>query len=150
MSTTDLAPTIVCHKCHALNRVPAGRGLSAGKCGKCGASLATSDPVDIDGAMLNRLKSKDTGAFIIDVWAPWCGPCRMMVPSYAQTAAQMRDRVRFFKLNSDDHQDAASSLGLRGVPTLIAWNHGRETGHQAGAQMGPQLTSWVSQVIGPN
>jgi thioredoxin 2 len=62
--------TIMCHNCNALNRVPQGRAMTEGKCGKCSASLATPYPVNIDGAQLARLQARDTGKFVIDVWAP--------------------------------------------------------------------------------
>tara|TARA_B100001179_G_scaffold231551_1_gene221754 strand:+ start:2020 stop:2481 length:462 start_codon:yes stop_codon:yes gene_type:complete len=140
--------TLLCHACGALNRVPKGRQLSQGKCGKCGSALATETPVDITGQQFERLTAKDTGAYVVDVWAPWCGPCKMMAPSYTQLAGQLKDDVRLFKLNSDDHQEAAARLGLRGVPTLIAFNEGRQTAHQAGAQTGPQLSNWVRKAVG--
>ena len=146
-SQTD-SKTLVCHACSALNRVPATRELSEGKCGKCGVGLATIKPVEINGPMLARLKAKDTGAFVVDVWAPWCAPCRSMAPSYDYSAKTLKDRVRLFKLNSEANQDAAARLGLRGVPTLIAWNGGREMAVQSGAQTGAALTNWIRQSTG--
>ncbi len=139
--------TIMCHKCGALNRAPSGRALSAGKCGKCSASLATPHPVDIDDAKLSRLQARDEGTFIIDVWAPWCGPCRMMAPAYDAAATSFVDRVRLFRLNSDENQASAASLGIRGVPTLIAYRGGRQVAHQSGAQTGPALNRWISSAI---
>lgn len=141
------AMMLVCTGCGALNRAPTGRALTAGKCGRCKAPLATPEPVDIDGAQLARLTAVDTGPFVVDVWAPWCGPCRTMAPSYAAAARALADRLRLFKLNSDENQAAASQLGLRGVPTLIAWKHGRQVAHQAGAQTGRALTEWIERVV---
>lgn len=140
--------TLVCHACGTLNRFPQQRSLSAGKCGKCGVGLSTPEPVSLTGVMFERLVAKDTGAFVVDIWAPWCGPCRMMAPSYNTAAAQLEDKLRLFKLNSDDHQEAASRLGLRGIPTLIAYSGGQKTAVQSGAQMGPQLVNWLEQAVG--
>ena len=147
--STEVSPTvtIMCHQCGALNRAPSGRALSSGKCGKCSASLSTPHPVDIDGAKLARLQARDQGAFIIDVWAPWCGPCRMMAPAYEAAAAAFVDQARLFKLNSDENQASAASLGIRGVPTLIAYRGGRQVAHQSGAQTGPTLNRWISSAI---
>lgn len=149
MAEAHTDTTLVCHACGALNRVPNGRELSAGKCGKCGVSLATPEPVSVDGAMFERLTSRDTGAFVVDVWAPWCGPCRMMAPSYDQAADLLKDHVRLFKLNSDDNQEAAGKLGLRGIPTLLAYADGKSRAVQPGAQMGEQLINWIKSAVGP-
>ena len=149
MSDTAVSGTVtLCTQCGTPNRVAAGKPLSAGKCGKCHAPLATPEPVDITGDMLERLMARDTGAFVLDVWAPWCGPCRMMAPGYAQAAAEYSDAVRFFKLNSDQNQDAAGKLGIRGIPTLIAWKDGKLIAHQAGAMTGDGLSHWIQSTFG--
>jgi thioredoxin 2 len=111
-------------------------------------SLSTPEPVSVDGAMFERLISRDTGPFVVDIWAPWCGPCRMMAPSYDQAADLMHDEVRFFKLNSDENQEASAKLNLRGIPTLIAYRGGQQKAVQPGAQMGQQLIDWVRHSVG--
>lgn len=93
--------------------------------------------------------SRDTGSFIVDLWAPWCGPCRMMAPSYASAARKFRDHVRFFKINTDQYPEEAERLRIRGVPTLIAWSGGRVLAHQAGAQSGPAMEKWVRELFHP-
>ncbi len=138
---------LVCYACGALNRVPQGAVLSGGKCGKCSAPLATRKPVDIDSTIFERLWTHDKGRYVIDVWAPWCGPCRMMAPAYEQAAQTLADHIRLFKLNSDTHQDVAARLGIRGIPTLIAYQGGREIAKQAGAQTGDGLTQWIDSAF---
>lgn len=138
---------IVCLSCSALNRVPAGRPLSAGRCGRCSTELATLEPAEISNDQLRLLEKQDTGAFIVDLWAPWCGPCRMMAPAYTSAAKALQDEVRFFKVNTDQHPDAAIRLNIRGVPTLIAWSGGREIVHQPGAQSGPALERWIRSIF---
>ena len=142
---TDTLRMLVCPACGAVNRAPPGKGLTTGTCGKCKAGLATPAPVDIDIATLERLRARDTGAFVIDVWAPWCGPCRAMAPAYEATALRYRDQVRFFKLNSDQNQSAAASLDIRGIPTLIAYRGGRQVAHQSGAQSNAALSRWIEE-----
>lgn len=139
---------ILCLSCNAVNRVPEGRTLTAAKCGRCTQPLATPHPVDIGNEQMRMLEKKDTGAFVVDLWAPWCGPCRMMAPHYEAAAGRLQGDVRFYKINTEQHPDAAIRLNIRGVPTLIAWQGGRELANQAGAPGGAALERWVRGVFG--
>ncbi len=143
MTTTTNTQMLVCTHCRQVNRLPTGKALTVSKCGKCGHPLATSMPVDVDSELFNKLRGRDSGPFIVDVWAPWCGPCRMMAPDFEAAANMMRDKVRFFKLNSDQNQPAAASLGIRGIPTLLAYDKGKLVAQQAGALRGAALTQWI-------
>ncbi len=139
---------IVCAHCGTANRVGAGKPLTGGRCGKCSQPLATTQPVDVDERMLARLQARDTGTFVLDVWAPWCGPCRMMAPAYAEAAARFAGQARFFKLNSDQNPSASAGLGIRGIPTLIAWKDGHRIAHQPGAQSRDGLFRWIQSTFG--
>ena len=142
MSSQDPS-VLICTQCGKPNRVAADKRLTQGRCGACKAPLSEAAPQEIDGATLEKLMARDTGNFVVDLWAPWCGPCRMMAPAYEAVAAEHADRVRFFKLNTDAHQDAAARLNIRGIPTLIAWRGGRQAAHQAGAMQQAGLTTWI-------
>jgi thioredoxin 2 len=134
---------IYCVACGATNRVGAGKSLTAAKCGRCSKPLATPAPVDVNSEQFAGLQAKDTGAYVLDVWAPWCGPCRMMAPHFEAAAARFSADVRFFKLNTDANQAAAGLLQIRGVPTLIARKGGRVVAHEAGAKTGASLDNWI-------
>jgi len=134
---------LLCLACGAVNRVPADKSMAAAKCGRCAQGLATPEPADITSEQLADLQIKDTGAFLLDVWAPWCGPCRIMAPHYEAVASRFQNEIRFFKLNSDQNQPAAAQLQIRGIPTLIGWNAGRRVAIQAGAQTAPALEVWI-------
>lgn len=136
---------IVCHQCGALNRAPMGKPLSAGKCGKCGATLATPEPVDINDTLFGKLRRQDEGAFVLDIWAPWCGPCRMMAPAYHEAAAHFIDQTRLFKLNADENKQAVDALNIRGIPTLIAYRNGQQITQQSGALPHDALLQWINQ-----
>jgi len=140
---------ILCLACGAVNRVPSGKSLAPAKCGRCAAGLATPEPVDISSEQLAELQSKDTGAYLLDVWASWCGPCRMMAPHYHAAAARLGADVRFFKLDSDQNREAATRLQIRGVPTLLGWRGGRLIANRSGAQTGPALETWIRKAFNP-
>ena len=141
--------TLICAACGAANRAAAGRPLSAARCGKCAAALATLSPVGITGERLAALRRRDDLPFLLDVWAPWCGPCRMMAPALEEVAQSFAERLRVFKLNSDEHPDAAGALGVRGLPTLILFAGGQVTDTVTGLQPASALMAWLNRQLGP-
>ncbi|WP_084396658.1 thioredoxin domain-containing protein [Henriciella aquimarina] len=140
---------IVCTACGQTNRIPSPRTPDKGHCGRCGTTLAVNKPVDIDAAMLAKLQARDEGIFVLDVWAPWCGPCRMMAPAYEQAASHFGGAVRFFKIDSQAHPEAGSRLQVRGIPALFLFKDGRIIAQQAGAQTRDALIGWIEQTATP-
>jgi thioredoxin 2 len=138
---------VVCVKCGAVNRVPAGRDATAGKCGSCGTALFAGKPVDVNAGMLERQIGRGTVPVVVDVWAPWCGPCRYMAPEYEKAAKAMEPRARFLKLNSDDEQQVSARLGIRGIPTMLLFNGGEEVGRVSGAMPSEQIQAWLKERI---
>ncbi|QKV18687.1 thioredoxin TrxC [Oricola thermophila] len=139
---------IVCPSCAAVNRLPAERPAEKARCGSCKAPLFAGHPADASGAMLDKQVARSSVPVVVDVWAPWCGPCRMMAPAFEQAAKELEPQVRFLKLNSDEEQQAAARLGIRGIPTMILYSGGREIARQSGAMMAPQITAWIRQHLG--
>lgn len=142
------ADTLVCPHCGAANRPAAGRALTAARCGRCGEALSPGRPVDISGARLSALRARDTLPFIVDIWAPWCGPCRMMAPALDETAKDFAGRLRVFKLNSDEEPQAAASLGVRGLPTLLLFRGASLADTLSGLQTASALKSWLARHVG--
>lgn len=139
---------IVCPSCGAANRLPEDRDPAAAKCGRCKNAVFTGAPVEVDAAGLDRHRRLTKGAAVLlDVWAPWCGPCRAMAPNYAAAATKLEPRVRLLKLNSEAHPAPASALGVSGIPALILFRDGAVVARQAGLMSAPQIIDWTSRAL---
>ena len=134
---------VVCAQCGGINRVAPDRPALAAKCGKCKSKLFAGHPEDVDAAIFERQVSRSTIPVLVDVWAPWCGPCLSMAPAYAAATAELEPHVRLIKLNSDAEQAAASRLSIRGIPTMILFAKGREVARTSGAMGTRQIVQWV-------
>lgn len=134
---------LVCTACGGINRVPSDRLADGGKCGRCNAPLVTDQPVGVDEAGLDRLIRKDQRAILVDFWADWCGPCRMMAPAFAQAAGQLAPEVLSVKVNTEQAQTISGRLGIRSIPTLVLFGHGREIARQAGAADVGTIVRWT-------
>lgn len=138
---------VVCTSCGGVNRLPAGKSATVAKCGKCGARLFDGHPADVSQAVFEKQISRSTIPVLVDVWAPWCGPCKMMAPAFEGAARQLEPRVRLIKLNSDVEQGAAAALGIRSIPTLILFARGKEVARQPGAMSQGQIVQWAETAL---
>ena len=129
MSATHVA----CARCGATNRVPRERLADDPVCGRCGAELLPATPIELGDADFDRVVGKTELPVLVDFWAPWCGPCRMMAPQFERAAAQLQGRALLVKVNSDQAPQLSARFGIRSIPTLVKLDHGRETGRQSGA-----------------
>jgi thioredoxin 2 len=134
---------VVCIKCGVLNRVPPSRPAIEAKCGKCGVKLFAGHPEDVDTETFDRQIARSTIPVLVDVWAPWCGPCLSMAPDYEAAARDLEPHVRLIKLNSDAEQAVAARLGIQGIPTMILFHEGREFARTSGAMSTSQIVRWV-------
>lgn len=138
---------IMCSHCGALNRVPEEKLNGNPSCGKCKQPLFSGQPVEMSGQQFLRAMQKTDQPLVVDFWAPWCGPCKMFAPTFAQAAAQIEPRARFVKINTENEQQVAAQFGIRSIPTLAIFKNGQEVNRISGALSLPQFTQWVNQHI---
>lgn len=130
---------LVCLSCAQANRVPSERLDANPKCGTCGAALMPPKPVSVDDATLQKAAKTDQVPLLVDFWAPWCGPCRMMAPEFDKAAALLKGRARLVKIDTQTHPAASARWNIRGIPAFILFRDGREVSRQAGARPAADL-----------
>lgn len=145
MSTAALH--IVCPHCHTTNRVAAEHLGHAPDCGKCHQPLFNGHPAALDEAAFAKHIARSDVPVLVDFWAPWCGPCRMMAPAFEAAAQQLEPQVRLAKVNTEEAQQLAGQLQIRSIPTLALFYRGREIARQPGAMGQADIVRWARAAL---
>lgn len=138
---------IVCPHCGQVNAIPIKESYAKANCGQCKSSLLETKPVVLDTAGFDNHVANNDIVVIVDFWAAWCGPCKMMAPVFEEVAKRFPLKARFGKVDTEAQQSVAARFDIRSIPTLIAFKNNREIDRISGALPADQLQQWVRQFI---
>ena len=138
---------IVCPHCQTINRIPGERLSQHPRCGQCKKPLFTGHPLELTDRNFQKHITRNDIPVVVDFWAAWCGPCKMMSPAYAQAAVTLEPKVRLAKLNTEQEQSIAAQFNIRSIPTLIIFKSGHEIARNSGAMSAQDIVRWVKNSI---
>jgi thioredoxin 2 len=146
-ATADNPILAACPQCHAVVRVPTDKAGEHPKCPRCKSELLNGATVALDKHSFATYTERTSLPVLVDFWAPWCGPCRMMAPVLERTAQMHATTLQVAKVNTDEQQELAGRFNIRSIPTLILFKDGREIARQSGAVDGNTLTRWLDSSL---
>jgi thioredoxin 2 len=138
---------IVCPNCLAKNRISENKLTDKPKCGKCKNYLFVGKPVELTDQTFMKFVRNTSIPVVVDFWAEWCGPCKMMAPAFEQLAGIMEPKIRVAKLNVDNAPQVSSQFRIRSIPTIAILSEGKLTAQRAGAMGQQELTNWIQESV---
>jgi len=143
----DKGVIVACAQCGQKNRLAFERVGDAVRCGRCKQEIAApSEPIEIKtSADFDRLVAQSSLPVVVDYWAPWCGPCRMVAPELQKVASRQTGRALVVKVNTDELQDLGQRFGIRSIPTIAVFAGGKEVTRASGARPAPEIEKLIEQ-----
>ena len=138
---------VVCPHCGKVNAIPLKESYAKANCGECKNSLLDTKPINLDEKSFDNQIINSDIPIIVDFWAAWCGPCKMMGPAFEEAAASFALKARFAKVDTEAQQNIAARFGIRSIPTIIAFKNNKEVDRVSGALSVIQLQDWVKRLI---
>jgi len=138
---------VICPHCKSVNNIPQKESYKKANCGKCKNSLLETKPIELTETNFDEVLVNSDIPVIVDFWAPWCGPCKMMGPNFEQSAKKFPLKMLFAKVNTENEQNIGARFGIRSIPTLIVFKNGKEVHRVSGALDEANLSNLASQFI---